>query len=238
MTKKIGVIGGMGPAASLLFYEMVIAHTAAARDQDHIDMVILSHASMPDRTQALKEGRRGELLEKLVADARMLERCGAEGIAIPCNTTHALAGELQASVGVPLLNIVKEAVKDCAAAFKGGLAAGGRAAVLATDGTAGEGLYQKELAAAGLEAYMPSPESQRLIMKIIYDGVKNGGPIDPADFRRIERELAAAGCGAAILACTELSVFKERYKPAGFLYLDAMLSLAKRAIEFAGARFV
>lgn len=63
MKKKLGVIGGMGPEATAYFYEEVIRHTKADCDQDHLDMTILSHASMPDRTKAIQTGESRKLLQ-------------------------------------------------------------------------------------------------------------------------------------------------------------------------------
>jgi aspartate racemase len=231
---KIGVIGGMGPAASALFYRMTVEHTKAARDQDHIDMILLSHASMPDRTEALLGGRRAELLALLLADARALERCGAGAIAIPCNTSHALADEIGAGIGIPLIHMPAEAARECAESLA---ARPARVAVLATDGTARTGVYQRELEKYGIEPWLPPADVQRLVMKLIYDGVKGGGGVDFKDVRTIEDALSRADCAVALLACTELSVLKERLGLPAF-YIDAMLSLARRAILFAGKEYI
>ena len=87
--KILGVIGGMGPLATQLFYRMVIESTDAKKDQDHINMIILNHATMPDRTAAIMDGTIDKVLDKLAADAKYLEDGGATCIAIPYNTTHA-----------------------------------------------------------------------------------------------------------------------------------------------------
>jgi aspartate racemase len=237
---KIGVIGGMGPAASALFYRMTVEHTRAARDQEHLDMILLSHASMPDRTEALLGGRRAELLALLLADARLLERCGADAIAIPCNTSHALADEIEAGIGVPLIHMPAEAARTCAESLAAQVpkpAQPARVAVLATDGTAQTGVYQRELEKYGIEPWLPPADAQRLVMKLIYDGVKAGGTADFADFLTIERALLHAGCAAAVMACTELSVLKERFGLPAF-YIDAMLALARRVILFAGKEYL
>jgi aspartate racemase len=236
MSARIGVIGGMGPAASALFYRMTVEHTKARRDQDHIDMILLSHASMPDRTAALLGGRRDELLASLLEDARLLERCGARAIAIPCNTSHALADEIGAGINVPLINMVEDAARECAARFAG--AGGrGRVAVLATDGAVRTGVYSRALEKRGIEAWLPPAEIQRVVMGLIYDGVKNGGAVDPDDVSAVERAAKAAGCGAALMACTEMSVVKERLALPDF-YIDAMLALVKSVILFAGKEYV
>ncbi|MDR2354609.1 MAG: amino acid racemase [Clostridiales Family XIII bacterium] len=237
MTEKnvrIGVIGGMGPAASALFYRMTVEHTKALRDQEHLDMLLFSHATMPDRTEALLGGRRAELLKLLLADARMLENCGADAIAIPCNTSHALADEIRAGISIPLIDMVTETALECAARLADRPA---RVAVLATDGTVRAGLYGRALESHGIEPWLPPGALQSLVMQLIYDGVKRGGRVDYADFRTIERALARAGCDAALLACTELSVLREAFNLPAF-YIDALLTLVKRVIRFAGKEYI
>lgn len=230
--KILGVLGGMGPLATQLFYGMIIEKTDAGCDQDHLNMIILSHAEIPDRTKAIKEGRTGELLQVLLEDARMLENNGAGVIAIPCNTSHVLYDRLQESVGVPIINMVEEAAAYIADRFR---EPGIRIAVLATDGTVGTGLYQKALERAGIIPVVPGPESQKLIMKLIYDGVKSGGDIEFSDFLTIQEEISGQGCRAAILACTELSCFKDMYRLPDF-YIDAMGVLAERSILACGGK--
>lgn len=221
----IGVIGGMGPAATQLFYRMVIDKTDAQCDQDHVDMIILNHASMPDRTACILSGDTKNLVEMLIADAQLLEASGAACIVIPCNTSHAFSEEIEKSVDIPLINMVRETV--------GAVLGKSKVAVLATDGTIQTGIYQKELKKVGVEPYAPGNESQRRIMKLIYDGIKHGGEVNMDDFREVEAELLANSCDSAIMACTELSVLKERFD-LGEYYLDAMGMLATRAVEFCG----
>ncbi|MDO4552903.1 MAG: amino acid racemase [Bacillota bacterium] len=229
--KILGVIGGMGPLATQLFYRQVIDKTEAECDQDHVNMILLNHASMPDRTQAILSGEGEKVFQLLLADARWLEENGAAAIAIPCNTSHLFAERLQEELEIPLVNMVKEA----AAAVAAGPRKVRKVGILATDGTVQSGLYQRACQAVGLEWAVPSPEAQALVMKIIYDGIKGGKPIDYNDFIAIEGELAAGGCKGAILACTELSVFKELYHLPDF-YTDAMETLAERSIEACGKR--
>ena len=97
------------------------------------------------------------------------------------------------------------------------------------------GLYQKALEDAGADVVIPSPEMQKLVMKIIYDGVKNGGDIDYSDFLKIQDEMVEQNCQAVILACTELSCFRQIYQLSPY-YIDAMGILAERSITACGAR--
>lgn len=224
--KILGVIGGMGPMATQLFYKMVIDNTDANCDQDHIDMIILSHASMPDRTKAIEEGRVEELLLKLEKDAEYLREGGAEAIAIPCNTSHVVLKTLQEKVQIPIINMIEEAVKEVSCK----VAEGSKVAILGTDGTNRIGLYKEELEKKGFETYILSEDSQKKIMKIIYDGIKKGGEIAKGDFSYVGEELNRVGCACSILACTELSVYKDMRNLPDF-YIDAMESLAKKSID-------
>ena len=105
MLKKLGVIGGMGPEATSFYYARVIARTKAESDQEHINMIILSHATMPDRTQAILTGNKLPFLKAITQDARDLEMLGVENIAIPCNTSHYFLEDIQKSTSVPIINM-------------------------------------------------------------------------------------------------------------------------------------
>ena len=119
MLKKLGVIGGMGPEATSFYYARVIARTKAESDQEHINMIILSHATMPDRTQAILTGNKLPFLKAITQDARDLEMLGVENIAIPCNTSHYFLEDIQKSTSVPIINMVEESVRYVVEAHPG-----------------------------------------------------------------------------------------------------------------------
>ena len=232
MKKVLGVLGGMGPLATQLFYKKVIEKTAASCDQEHLDMIVLSHATMPDRTKALLGGRTEELFQLLLKDARTLETTGAGVMAIPCNTSHVLADRLQENLSIPIVNMVRETAKHIGASIQ---EKDVKIGVLATDGTINTGLYQQELEKEGITPIVPCEKTQKLVMKIIYDGIKNGGSINYSDFLSIQEELYRENCKAAILACTELSCFKEIYQLSSY-YIDAMDILTERSILSCGGK--
>jgi aspartate racemase len=229
---KLGILGGVGPESSALFYSMVVRHTLVSKDQDHIDMIIYNHATIPDRTSMISNGRIDVLKELLITDAKALESFGADCLIITCNTSHVVADEIQAKISIPLINMPREAVAECSALYSRETA---KIAVLATDGTIGSSLYQNELGKAGIESYIPCAKNQALVMKLIY-AVKAGIEIDISDLAIVEEELRKEDCRAAILGCTELSILKNRYDLPEF-YIDAMGVLVKRAIEFAGKEY-
>ena len=224
---RLGVLGGMGPQATQVFYQFVLDRTDAARDQDHLPALILSDTGIPDRTAAILSGDTEGLYRRLLADARMLERCGCTVLAIPCNTSHYFVDELQKEIGVPIVHMIRETAAALVAQGKR------RPGILGTDGTIRTGLYQKECAAQGLEAVAPGPDAQKLVMSIIYDEIKQGEKGSRDKFAQIDRAVRKAGCDCAILACTELSVFAT-YHPLPSFYLDAMMVMAERAVEACG----
>lgn len=223
--KMLGVVGGMGPMATELFYKMIIEKTLARCDQDHLDMIILNHASTPDRTKAILEGREEELFSILLDNALFLQSAGADFIAIPCNTSHFLLDRLQKEMDIPIINMIAETARRVASMYK----KGAKVAILATEGTVRMGLYQQACEAAGLVPYVPEDNIRALVMKLIYEGIKEGNPIDLNDFRLIEEDIKGAGCVCGILGCTELSVFRIEQRLSSY-YVDAMEILAETAL--------
>lgn len=223
--KRLGIIGGMGPEASSFFYARITARTKAEKDQEHIDIVLLSHASMPDRTQAILTGQKKEFLSAITQDVKDLEKLGVSNIAIPCNTSHYFLEEIQAATSVPIINMVEESVKYVVEMHPDIR----RIGIMGTDGTLQTGTYYRACQKLGVEAVSPGEEAQRDVMSLIYDDIKGGKTGDRAKFDRAYANLKSQGCEAIILACTEISVFKEYY-PVPADCVDAMDVLVKESI--------
>ena len=85
---KLGVIGGMGPLATVKFYDKIVLNTEAHNDNEHIDLIVLNHSTMPDRTKCIIENKDTEFLNEIKKDLEILERIGIDVVAIPCNTSH------------------------------------------------------------------------------------------------------------------------------------------------------
>lgn len=230
MENMLGVLGGMGPLASQLFYKMITEKTAAEKDQDHINMMILNHATMPDRTEAILSGDTKKTYELLLEDCKVLESAGCKAIVITCNTAHYFVHQFENAVGIPILSMIRESAKEM-----GRLHKGCSVGILATDGTIQTKLYQEALEQEGITPYLVSPKSQELTMHLIYDCIKNGKPADRNALSYIDNELKSSGCCGALLACTELSVIKSQEALDSF-YADPMEILAERAIEFMGKK--
>lgn len=231
--KTLGVMGGMGPEATSYYYENVIAHTAASCDQEHIDMVILSHASMPDRTEAIVSGQNKHLINKLCNDARTLESLGVSNIAITCNTSHYFYEHIQKAVKIPVINMIQESVSYAVRDFEDVK----RVGIMATDGTINSKIYHRACRKMGVTPVKPSEERQKDVMSLIYDDIKAGKPGDRRKFDRVISEFMRKGCDVIILACTELSVFKGKHEVPS-ICLDAMDVLVKESILRSEAEYI
>ncbi len=231
MTKEyLGVLGGMGPMASALFYRMITEKTAAEKDQDHINIVLLSDAQTPDRTAAILSDNFAQwqaAWDSLHQDCETLQNLGCRAICCTCNTAHYYLHQFD-DLKIPVISMIRETAKEM-----GRLHPGETIAVLATDGTIQTGLYQKELERCGVRPYVCTPETQAKVMHLIYDCVKAGLPADRAAWAAVDAEIKAAGCRGALLACTELSVIKAEEHLDDY-YTDPMEVMAERAIEFMG----
>jgi aspartate racemase len=223
-TKTVGVIGGMGPAATADFFRRLVALTEAPRDQDHLHVVIDSDPAIPDRTLALV-GDGPSPVPHLICIARRLEAMGADLLVMPCNTAHAFAGDVARAVTIPLVGWVAEAVAHVAARTPQPTIAG----ILATTGTIASGVYQDALEAAGVAAVVPSDREQAAVMAAIY-GLKGGDAAQPA-VARAASLLVARGAEVLMLACTELP---ELNLEGDVPVVDPADVVARRVVALAG----
>lgn len=168
MSKKIiGILGGMGPAATADLFTKIINSTEASCDQEHLHVIIDSNTNIPDRTEALIHGG-ADPTEQMTQSARRLVEAGAELIVMPCNTAHGFYDAVCASVTVPVLHMIRLTAEELKRHEIT------RAGLLATDGTVQSGIYESCFAGSGIELITPSPEAQAAVMDLTYNGVKAG----------------------------------------------------------------
>ena len=110
MKNAVGVLGGVGPLATVYFMEMIIEMTDASKDQEHIDMLVSNHATIPDRTGFILGESSESPMDAMVEDAQMLETAGCSFVVIPCNTAHYFFEDIRNSVQIPVLNIIEETI--------------------------------------------------------------------------------------------------------------------------------
>ena len=221
--KTLGVIGGLGPGATAHFMNLVTDMTDAAIDQEHVEMIVFSSPSIPDRTRHILDNSQPNPLPQMLALGQKLADLGVEQIAIPCVTAHYFYDALESGIPVRIINGVQETVLQLK---KNGIR---KVGIMATDGTVRSGIFHRELQKHGMDAIVPSADRQKDVMHIIFDNVKAGKPADMARFHAAARDLWQQGAEAIILGCTELSLVK-RDNPIGPGFIDAMEVLAQQSV--------
>ncbi len=200
----IGILGGMGPAATNDFIAKIVAATPARSDQDHFPLAVWSNPRIPDRNKAIFDPKRfPSPSPDLQAGARKLQELGSDFIAIACNTAHHWHAEIQGAVRIPVLHIADVACLRLAAM---GLGQGDGVGLLCTEGTRRSGYYDARLRQAGLRVLYPDEAGQARMMQAVY-AIKRG-EMEPARAIALEaaRALAAADIQALLIACTELPI--------------------------------
>jgi aspartate racemase len=229
--KSLGVLGGMGPKATSVFFDKVIENTEAHMDQDHIDMIILSHATLPDRTMSILEHQEEAFLESIKKDIMLLEYAGVANIALTCNTAHYFHEQMQAMTDVNIINMVDETIKSIYLKY----GADSKVGILATNGTRSSGIYKYGCHKYNLEPYFPDADVQDQIMSIIYNDVK--GELVVSSNNKLEEIIKnliyKEHCQCVILACTELSCIKLSSDVAKYS-IDAMDVLVEKSILLSG----
>ena len=228
MHRTIGVVGGMGPWATLDFFEKVLRLTPARRDQEHLRLIIDNNPKIPDRGPAIL-GDGEDPTPALVATARNVEAAGADLIVIPCNTAHYFYQAIQAAVRVPVLHIMQEVAGAASRRFP----RLGRVGLLATRATVATGLYQDAFRPLGAEVVVPDERGQEVIDRLIY-AIKAQGVDDALRSAGVAvgRGLNRAGAEAIVLGCTELPLVLGE-DTLGLPILDSNLTLAEVAVRLA-----
>jgi aspartate racemase len=223
--KVVGVLGGMGPEATVDFMTKVIALTPADKDQDHIRMIIDHNPTIPSRQDAiLADGE--DPGPELAAMARRLEAAGADFLVIPCNTAYAFRQSVIEAVDIPLVSIINETVAalpdDCSAV-----------GLLATEGCLRAGVYQAAISQIGVEGVEPTRDELQELMQSVY-AIKAGdtGEAVAAPLRKLANALVDRGANAVIVGCTEIPLVLSK-EDLDVPLLSSTDILAERTVQLA-----
>lgn len=228
--KTVGVLGGLGPMATVYFYDLVVEMTDAKNDQEHVDMILVNRASTPDRTAYILDNSKESPLEYIINDAKRLERAGCDFLVLTCNTAHYFYEKINNSVDINLYNMIEETVES---AIRDGHK---KIGIMATSGNIKTSLYQDMCKKKNISYEIPDEKTQNILMKIIYDDVKAGRPANMDNFNYVVEFLKDKGCDCVILGCTELSIIKKDKKLPDDFYVDSSQVLAQLTIEKSGAK--
>lgn len=228
--RRVGILGGMGPAAAIDLQAKILAATPAATDREHLPVVVWNVPQVPDRVAAVL-GRGPSPLPAMLEGVRALEASGCEAFAVACNTAHHWAGELAASARIPMLHIADAAM----AAMERLPVPPLRVGLLATRGTLAAAFYGERLASRGFQWMAPTEEEQAQFVDAAIARVKAGDAAGArAPFEATARALAARGAEVILLACTELPLAAEGAR-SPVPVLDASRALAEAIVAFAFA---
>jgi aspartate racemase len=202
--KTVGILGGMGPSATVLLMQKIIAAIPARDDSDHVPLLVDQNTQVPSRIRHLIERTGDDPGPVLAAMARRLEAAGAMALAMPCNTAHHYAGIIRASVGIPLIDMPGLSVDHAARLAP----AGGRVGVLASPAVRRSALFDRAFADAGLTPIFAAEDDEVLA---IIRRIKANGPVDDARqaLARVSRRLLDRGAGVQMVACTEFSLIAD-----------------------------
>ncbi len=226
---KVGVLGGLGPKATADFMDLVIDNTDVTCDQEHVDMIVSNHATIPDRTAYILDNTKDNPVPYLINDAKMLESCGCNFLVMPCNTSHFMYDEISKSINIPIINMPYEVSK-----IVNNNPRVHRVGIMATLGTLKSKVYERYLEK---EIYYPDDSVNNEVMDLIYNKVKKGISVSKKEFYDVANKYFLAGCDLIITGCTELSVIvrdNDLYEDNRII--DSLKVLADKTIVDAGKK--
>lgn len=237
---KLGLIGGLGPAATVDLYDKIVKATPAKNDQEHFKVVIEQNPQIDDRTACLLNGGPDPTIA-MYNCAKRLERDGCDYIIIPCNTAHAFLPRMLRHLSVPFIDMQQTMLDEIKAKFGDDA----RVGLMATSGTIATGIYGKKAEKMGMKMYTPDEDHQQSVMKAIYGpkGAKAGfttGECYDDLYRGAEYLVKTYDCNVLILGCTELPlIFHETddFEVAGkkVAIVDPTATLARKCVKLAEA---
>lgn len=222
--KRIGVIGGLGPLATVKFMELL--NNKLNNINEEIEMIVINNPTTPDRTAYILDNSKDNPVNNILDMVKKLEIFECDVIVMPCNTASYFYKEINNNTNILFINIVEETVEFLKnkSVEKIGL--------LATNGTIESGIYNKLLLDNNIECIVPNKNEQEIISSIIYNGIKCGKKVNLNKFYKVANNLLNKGAQYIILGCTELSALKQIENLNDDFLIDAMEILANNTIKY------
>lgn len=231
--KIIGVIGGMGPAATVELFDRIVKNTNARSDKEHVNMIIINDPQIPDRTEYIL-GRGESPIPRIIMNLKKLYRAGADTAVIPCMTAHSFISVLQNESPIPIINaidIIEEYLNELNPPVE-------RVGLLATTGTVRSKIFQENISK---EIFVPEMNEQEILMNVIYgkNGIKAGNtsPEILDTINKIIESLSSKRIQAIIAGCTELSLVMNEFN-ISLPLVDPILLLAKHVVKLGSPLYV
>jgi aspartate racemase len=231
MRKSVGIIGGMGPAATIDLMARIVALSDVASEQDGVRMFVDNNPKVPDRNLAIagKGPSPGPVLAQM---ALGLQRSGADFLVMACNTAHAFQSDITAAVTIPFVSMIDETMTEIARVCRPGT----RVGILAAAGCLEAGIYQNALTRAGFEPLVLEDGSRADFMRLLY-AIKRGDTSRTmrSEMRTLARELTIGGAGVVLAGCTEVPLVLGA-ADLDVPMVDTTQVLARTVVEIASGR--
>lgn len=227
MSKKLGVIGGLGSKATAYFFNQLVDLTEAHNDQEHIELLIHNHPQIPDRTAYIIGASDDDPMPYLLEDAKTLIAAGCEFIYVPCNTAHYFINQFEEALKARFVHMIDETVTHVKKLGHQ------KVLLLATTGTIQTRLYQEAFTAQSVVCEVLPEHLQHDLMCLIYDKIKSGYDVNESEIQPFIDFAQQHDVDAIILGCTELSLLKTNLQLSEF-YIDAMECAIRACIKRAG----
>lgn len=228
MSKTIGILGGMGPFATVDLFEKIIMNTPAQTDQDHLKIMIYNNPKIPPRVLDVRESA-DHPLPQLIKSAVILQQAGADFIIMPCHTAHIWFNEIKKEISIPFYSMVENTVQDVSIHYKH--IKNKKILLLATEITISSCLYQKSFENTSFQIIVPTSEEQKVVdlaIKRVKGGNKNNSFID--ELNQIVDAYHQEGVSMLLGCCTEIPLMFP-YLNSQIECIDPTLLLAKMAIK-------
>ncbi len=225
----IGILGGMGPLATIDLMRKIVLLTGAVVDQEHIPVITYSDPTVPDRRAAVLDANNCSPLPMLLVGVRALEVAGATSIIIACHTAHHWISALSDAIKIPIIDIADAVCSS----LNRTLAPGCKVAILATQATLISGFYQRKLIEHGfIPIFLTAEQTYALTEKAITH-VKRGEIDEARPYINMSIDIVQSmGADIALLACTELPLLISNTDKPPLPLLDATECLAQAAINW------
>jgi aspartate racemase len=223
----IGILGGMGPLATVDFINKLIALTPAKQDQEHLPYFLANLPQIPDRSAAIL-GQGNDPLPMLRYGIDKLNHVGVSVVAIPCNSSHHWHEEMSRQCFAPILHIAKAstlAIKN----------SGGQCvAILATRGALKSGFYQRELERANIDWILPETMNAQIDIDQCIHAVKAGNLALSANMlMQALEKIGKQNIDSILMACTEIPIAAQHISTHGLILVDSSMELARATVGYA-----
>nr|WP_321314686.1 amino acid racemase [uncultured Ligilactobacillus sp.] len=232
MKKFFTVLGGMGTMATESYVRLLNKRTHAQKDQDYLNYILVNHATVPDRTEYILDHNKPNFLPVLIEDIKQQSSLHPEFMLIICNTAHYFYDQFQAATNVPILHMLKIAVKE----FKEKYPNEKRVGLISTAGTLKDQIYQNAFKKIGVECITGDKNLQNKTMSLIYDYIKDKNDVNANLYHSILKEMHDKyKCNVITLGCTELSLAQELAGNHPYKVIDAQSIIVDKSIELGEA---